>query len=111
MPKELFDVTDVRCLDGHLLRLRFDDGVEGLFDMEPWFGRKPYRDLRNSALFNAVRVECGTVVWPGEIDMDPETLRNQLKPIGTPAAASAPNPTTESPVLYAAESAPTPYKA
>ena len=42
--------------------------------MTPWLDRPPYRALRDPALFNCARVEFGTVVWPGGIDIDPETL-------------------------------------
>ena len=74
MPAALHDVLSVRPLDGHLLRLRFDDGSECLFDMTPWMERPPYAPLRNPALFNRARVEFGTVTWPNGLDIDPETL-------------------------------------
>ena len=74
MPTALHDVLSVRVLDGHRLSLRFDDGSERLFDMAPWLGRPPYLPLRDPALFARARVEYGTVVWPGGIDIDPETL-------------------------------------
>ena len=45
-----------------------------MFDMSPWFDRPPYQPLRNPALFNRARVQYGTVVWPGDLDIDPETL-------------------------------------
>ena len=71
----LHDVVSVQGHDGHLLQLRFDDGTENLFDMAPWLVRPPpYHPLRNPALFNRARVEYGTVVWPGGLDIDPETL-------------------------------------
>lgn len=74
MSAPLHDVLSVRCLDGHLLQLRFDDGRDHVFDMSPWFDRPPYQPLRNPALFNRARVQYGTVVWPGDLDIDPETL-------------------------------------
>ena len=98
MAEDLFDVTAVQCLEGHLLRLRFEDGAVRFFDMGPWLSRKPYCRLRDSALFNQARVEYGTVVWPGEIDIDPETLRN-----GSLSAESVPYPDIEVPPLFVAE--------
>ncbi len=80
MASELFDVVSVECLEGHLLRLHFEDGFERVFDMEPWFSRRPFQVLKQTPLFNQARVEYGTVVWPGDIDIDPETLRNGSKP-------------------------------
>ena len=101
MAANLFDVVSVQCRDGHLLRLRFEDGEERLFDMNPWFSRRPYCVLKGSPLFNRAHVEFGTVVWPGEIDIDPETLRN-----GSYPADSTPYPRAEVPPLYAAEPGP-----
>ena len=76
MPQDLFEVVSVECRNGHLLRLRFEDGASGIFDMAPWMLRKPYAALVSPAVFNRARVAFGTVVWPGGIDIDPETLRN-----------------------------------
>ena len=83
MTEEFFDVTSLECHEGHLLHLCFEDGQRRIFDMEPWFGRKPYQVLRSPSIFNQARVEYGTVVWPGEIDIDPETLRNGSMAIGS----------------------------
>lgn len=74
MPVALHDVVSVRCLDTHRLFLRFDDGTERIFDMAPWMDRPPYLPLRDPDIFNRARVEFGTVVWPGGLDIDPETL-------------------------------------
>ena len=95
---ELYDVVSVQCREGHLLQLRFEDGEERLFDMAPWFDRKPYGPLRNPAVFNQARIECGTVVWPGDIDIDPETLRN-----GALFVESDPYPDLSFPPLFVAE--------
>ena len=107
MGNELLDVVSVQCVDGHLLRLRFEDGVERLFDMKPWFARKPYCVLKDSPLFDLARIEFGTVVWPGEIDIDPETLRNGSRP--SAPAASEPYPDIDIPPLSVAEPDPPPY--
>ena len=104
MQQSLFDVISVKCREGHLLDLRFEDGEERVFDMAPWFSRKPYQALRNPDLFNCAKVEYGTVVWPGEIDIDPETLRHSSCPLSTYLE------TDVSPDICVAE-APVPYHA
>ena len=75
MHTALYDVVDVRPEDGHLLQLVFEDGAKRTFDMSRFFGRKPYANIRDRSVFDCARVEFGTVVWPGGIDIDPETLR------------------------------------
>ena len=91
MANGLFDVTTVDCMDGNLLFLRFEDGASGFFDMTPWLTRKPYDILRNEALFKRAKVECGTVVWPGEIDIDPETLRGGMNSAPAPLSVAEPS--------------------
>ncbi len=68
------DVIKAKPLTDHMLELRYADGSQRLFDMKPLLGMKPWLRLQSPALFNQVRVAYGTVVWPGEIDIAPETL-------------------------------------
>ncbi len=35
---------------------------------------KPWNRIASLSLFERVRVDYGTVIWPGEIDIAPETL-------------------------------------
>ena len=50
-----------------------------LFDMTPYLDEKPFTKLKNSPLFMKAKVVYGTVVWPGNIDIAPETLWDNLK--------------------------------
>jgi len=70
----LLDVINVQALPGHKLIMRFENGERRRFDMSPYMDQKPWVKLRESPLFYLAKVEYGTVVWPGEIDIDPETL-------------------------------------
>lgn len=60
------------------LRVRFDDGLERRIDFAPILAGALFGPLRDSALFNAVRVdpEVHTVVWPNGADFDPATLHD-----------------------------------
>ncbi len=42
--------------------------------------------------FRQARVEHGTVVWPGNIDIAPETLYDRSEPLGFPADEPAAAP-------------------
>lgn len=44
------------------------------FDMRPLLRQKPWNRIAAPHLFKHARVEHGTVMWPGEIDIAPETL-------------------------------------
>lgn len=73
----IVDVVRVEVLEGHRLRLGFDDGTEGVVDiarMIPFEGM--FAALSDPGLFAQVRVdaELGTIVWPNGADIDPTVL-------------------------------------
>jgi hypothetical protein len=70
----LIDVISVRVLPGYQLDLEFKNGERRKFDMRPLLLMKPWNRVATPVLFERVRVDYGTVVWPGEIDVVPETL-------------------------------------
>lgn len=69
-------VTQVVALEGHRLRLLFDDGVEGIYDASGLVFTAVFEPLRDPAYFASARVdpELGTVVWPNGADLDPLVL-------------------------------------
>ncbi len=70
----LIDVISVRVLPEFQLDLVFKNGERRKFDMRPLLLMKPWSRVATPLLFDRVRVDYGTVVWPGEIDVAPETL-------------------------------------
>lgn len=58
----------------YTLDLEFENGEYRRFDMRPLLSQKPWNRIACLTLFEKVRVDYGTVVWPGEIDIAPETL-------------------------------------
>ena len=77
----LLDVVRVAPQPGHKLLLEFENGEKRLFDMEPYLDKKPFIPLKGEVLFAKASVECGTVVWPGQIDIAPETLYHRSLPV------------------------------
>jgi len=70
----LLDVTHVTVQPGFTLALEFENGERRQFNMAAFIDRKPWDRLKASNTFLAAFVENGTVAWPGNIDIDPETL-------------------------------------
>ena len=77
----LLDVVSVVAQEDHTLLLVFENGEKRRFDMKPWLDQKPFSRLKDSPLFRKAAVAYGTVVWPGNIDMAPETLWDQSEPV------------------------------
>ena len=73
---KLVDVVEVRPLGGHRLFLRFEDGLEGEIDFSTMSWHGVFAPLEDPAYFARVWVdaEAGTITWPGEVDIAPETL-------------------------------------
>lgn len=80
-------VKDVQPLPGYRLLLVFEDGTRGVYDMTPCLRWGVYAPLRNPATFNAVMVEGGTAVWPGDIDIAPEELYFNCERMAEPRTA------------------------
>jgi hypothetical protein len=83
----LLDVIQVKATADYLLYLKFENGEDRVFDMMPYLGKKPFSNLKGSPLFILARVDYGTVVWPGNIDIAPETLYLNSKPCLTSSPA------------------------
>jgi len=68
------DVVGVTPQPDHTLVLEFENGETRLFDMTPYLDERPFTRLKNSPLFSMAKVEYGTEIWPGKIDIAPEAL-------------------------------------
>lgn len=76
----LLDVVKVEATADYLLHLEFENGERRVFDMAPYLDKKPFVRLKASPLFARAFVDYGTVVWPGDIDIAPETLYDRSRP-------------------------------
>ena len=70
----LLDVVRVEARPGNILVLDFENGERRFFDMAPYLTQKPFHRLAAQPRFLRARIENGTVSWPGNIDIAPETL-------------------------------------
>ncbi len=78
---ELLDVVRVEAKPDYTLFLEFENGEIRVFDMAPLMDKMPFAQLKISSLFTKASVEYGTVVWPGNIDIAPETLYDRSLPV------------------------------
>jgi hypothetical protein len=77
----LVDVVAVTPRPDYQLELLFANGERRRFDMRPLLAQKPWDRIAGLGIFERVRVDYGTVVWPGEIDVAPETLYDDSVPL------------------------------
>ena len=76
-PKLLF----VQTLSNYQLRLRFDNGTEGVADVSHLAGRGVFKQWDENDLFQKVRIDNETIalIWNDMLDLDPDNLYLQIK--------------------------------
>jgi len=76
----LLDVISVEPRKNNTLSLIFENNEKRIFDMTSYLNKKPFKVLKDSPLFMQAKIAYGTVIWPGNIDIAPETLWDCSKP-------------------------------
>jgi hypothetical protein len=70
-------LTEAQPLDGHAVHVRFEDGTTADVDLSYLLDYGGvFEPLRDPAYFARLRAdaEAGTIVWPNNADIAPETL-------------------------------------
>ena len=67
-------VKDVSPLPGHKLQITFTNGEHGIYDCSPLLNFGVFTELQDESYFRQVQVFLGTVVWPHEQDICPDTI-------------------------------------
>ncbi len=79
-------VKSVVAKDDYKLEIEFSNGETGIYDCAHLLDFGVFRELRDICYFRQVRAENGTVVWPHEQDICPDTLYEDSKKLAGPQA-------------------------
>ena len=60
--------------DDYCLQLIFSNGEKGVYDCTGLLNFGVFQELKALAYFKQVKVEEGTVIWPNQQDICPDTL-------------------------------------
>ena len=74
-------VSQVKPTADHKLVLVFNDGDHRVYDCSHLLDFGVFRELRDIGYFKRVHVLDGTVVWPNEQDICPDTLYLDSSPL------------------------------
>jgi len=82
---DMIRVVFVKPLSEHRLQVRFHDGAEGVYAVEPARRGGIFLSIMPPEVFNAVRIneDFGCVEWPGGVDLCPTAMHEEL--VGTTA--------------------------
>ena len=75
-------VTHMRLVEGRAMHVRFVDGLEGMVRFTPAFFRGVFAHLTEPSRFGEARVEMGAVTWPGELDLAPDRMHDDIRDKG-----------------------------
>jgi hypothetical protein len=73
-------IVQVKALEGHRLWVRFNDGLEGVYAVEPGKRGGVFQPLQDPAVFKAVSInpDFGCVEWPNGADLCPTSMHEEL---------------------------------
>ncbi len=67
-------VIEAEYLGDYRLKLKFNNGAEGVVDLESELYGEIFEPLRDKEMFKRFRLTSRTVEWPNEADFAPEFL-------------------------------------
>ncbi len=67
-------VKAVKAKTNHTLEIVFTNGEIGIYDCSPLLDFGVFKELKDEKYFRRVKVAYGTVTWPHEQDICPDTL-------------------------------------
>ena len=73
-----WDVVEVKPEPEHCLFVRFKDGLAGRIRLLEKDVTGALAPLRDSRLFERVFIDNGAVAWPGEIDLAPDAMYEDI---------------------------------
>lgn len=66
--------VSAKPLPDYKVAVVFNNGMDGVFDCKYLLDYETSAALADYAVFSQVRAEHGTLCWPGDIDVAPETV-------------------------------------
>ncbi len=73
-----WDVVEVKAESGHRLFVRFADGTSGRVQLDLSELSGVLAPLRDPSFFERAFVDQGAVAWPGDIDLAPDAMYEQV---------------------------------
>jgi hypothetical protein len=74
-----WDVVEVRPEPNWTLFVRFADGLSGRVRFTPDYFTGVFEPLRDPLCFGRVFVDDGAVAWPGDIDLAPDAMYEEIR--------------------------------
>ena len=77
-----WDIVEANVVEPWTLSIRFADGLQGSVRFDPSFFEGVFTPLRDPAQFAQVSLTFGALTWPGDLDLAPDALYQQVRKTG-----------------------------
>ncbi len=77
-----YQVVSVEPIGRARLAVRFADGLSGEVEFRDSFFFGVFEAIKDPGLFAKVRCDQGFVEWPGELDLAPDAMYDQIRAHG-----------------------------
>jgi hypothetical protein len=80
-PRSPWRVTKLVALPNYRLHVTFRDGLEGIVEMSALVHSPKagvFAALADPAIFASVRIEMGAPTWPGDLDIAPDAIHDEI---------------------------------
>lgn len=77
-----WNVVEVTADGERTLRVRFADGLQGRVRFADSFFTGVFEKLRDPRFFAQVHVDQGAVAWPGDVDLAPDAMYEEIRKRG-----------------------------
>ena len=71
----------VKALNDYKLMIKFSTGEERIYDAKADITEGVFQSLIDKNLFSMAKISRGTIVWNDDLDIAPETLYRESKPV------------------------------
>mgnify|MGYP004002429025 CR=1 FL=1 len=85
-PSNPWRLAQATPLENYRLEVEFTDGTQGFVDMSTCIlgeNAGVFASLRDQDIFNQVQLIHGVATWPGEIDLAPDAMYDEIQQHGT----------------------------
>ena len=74
-----WNVVAVEVGPGRQMQVRFADGTSGALHFDDSFFTGVFDVLKDDTLFRRAYIEHGAITWPGELDLAPDAMYDEIK--------------------------------